>query len=58
MFRGVAGLDLAALGIPTEREYVRRYCERTGRPDADAVQVAGFSCGGTHVRSPRSRRER
>ncbi|GAB4476748.1 MAG: phosphotransferase [Burkholderiaceae bacterium] len=30
-FRGIAGLDLAALGIPREAEYVRRYCERTGR---------------------------
>lgn len=30
-FRGIAGLDHAALGIPTEAEYIRRYCERTGR---------------------------
>ena len=30
-FRGIAGLDLAALGIPTEADYIRRYCERTGR---------------------------
>ena len=30
-FRGIGGLDYAALGIPTEREYVQRYCERTGR---------------------------
>jgi aminoglycoside phosphotransferase (APT) family kinase protein len=30
-FRGIAGLDLAALGIPTEAEYVARYCERTRR---------------------------
>lgn len=29
-FRGIGGLDLAALGIPSEREYVRRYCERVG----------------------------
>lgn len=29
-FRGIAGLDLAALGIPDEAAYVRRYCERTG----------------------------
>jgi len=28
--RGIAGLDLAALGIPGEDEYMRRYCERTG----------------------------
>jgi len=30
-FRGVAGLDFAALGIPTEAEYIRQYEERTGR---------------------------
>ena len=29
-FRGIAGLDLAALGIPSEADYIRRYCERTG----------------------------
>ena len=34
-FRGMAGKDLAALGIPTEREYVERYCARTGRKDID-----------------------
>jgi len=28
--RGLKGLDLAALGIPTEAQYVARYCERTG----------------------------
>jgi aminoglycoside phosphotransferase (APT) family kinase protein len=27
--RGIGGLDHAALGIPPESEYVRRYCERT-----------------------------
>ena len=36
-FRGIAGLDHAALGIPSERDYVRKYCERTGRADADAL---------------------
>ncbi len=30
-FRGIAGLDLAALGIPEEGQFIRRYCERTGR---------------------------
>ncbi len=30
-FRGLAGNDLAALGIPTEAEYVAAYCQRTGR---------------------------
>jgi aminoglycoside phosphotransferase (APT) family kinase protein len=29
-FRGIGGLDHAALGIPVESEYVARYCERTG----------------------------
>ncbi len=29
-FRGIGGLDHAALGIPVESEYVSRYCERTG----------------------------
>lgn len=29
-FRGVNGLDLAELGIPSEAEYITRYCERTG----------------------------
>jgi aminoglycoside phosphotransferase (APT) family kinase protein len=35
-FRGIAGLDHAALGIPSEREYVASYCRRTGRPGIDA----------------------
>jgi len=39
VFRGIGGLDLAALGIPSEREYVRRYCERTSRGDPDAVMA-------------------
>jgi aminoglycoside phosphotransferase (APT) family kinase protein len=30
-FRGIAGLDLAALGIPGESQYIASYCERTGR---------------------------
>jgi aminoglycoside phosphotransferase (APT) family kinase protein len=34
-FRGIAGLDHAALGIPGEREYVERYCRRTGRKGID-----------------------
>jgi aminoglycoside phosphotransferase (APT) family kinase protein len=28
--RGLAGLDLAALGIPSAQAYVERYCERAG----------------------------
>jgi aminoglycoside phosphotransferase (APT) family kinase protein len=38
-FRGIGGLDLASLGIPSERDYVHRYCERTGRADPDAVMA-------------------
>ncbi len=36
-FRGIGGLDHAALGIPSEQDYVRRYCERTGRADPGAL---------------------
>ncbi len=39
VFRGIGGLDHAALGIPSEREYVRRYCARTGRSSPDAVMA-------------------
>jgi aminoglycoside phosphotransferase (APT) family kinase protein len=35
-FRGIGGLDLAALGIPDEPSYIRSYCERTGRIAAGA----------------------
>jgi aminoglycoside phosphotransferase (APT) family kinase protein len=34
-FRGIAGLDLKALGIPGESEYVAKYCNRTGRKAID-----------------------
>jgi aminoglycoside phosphotransferase (APT) family kinase protein len=37
--RGIGGIDIAALGIPSERQYVQRYAERTGRGDADAVMA-------------------
>src|SRR5476649_2277730 len=30
-FRGIAGLDLPALGIPTQQQYIARYAERTGK---------------------------
>jgi len=33
MYYGVEDLDQAALGIPSEQDYVRRYCERVGRRD-------------------------
>ena len=29
-FRGIGGLDIATLGIPSEAEYIAKYCERTG----------------------------
>ena len=35
-FRGLAGVDLSALGIPTLEAYIARYCERTGRADGIA----------------------
>jgi aminoglycoside phosphotransferase (APT) family kinase protein len=31
LFRGLAGADLAALGIPGEADYVAEYCRRTGQ---------------------------
>jgi aminoglycoside phosphotransferase (APT) family kinase protein len=34
IYKGLTGLDLDALGIPTMEEYIRAYCERTGRRDA------------------------
>ncbi len=34
-FRGIAGLDLPGLGIPTEEAYVATYCRRTGRDRID-----------------------
>jgi aminoglycoside phosphotransferase (APT) family kinase protein len=42
LFRGLAGVGLAALGIPTEEEYVAAYSERTGRggsPDWEFYMV-------------------
>jgi aminoglycoside phosphotransferase (APT) family kinase protein len=37
MGRGIGGVDIASLGIPSEAQYVQRYCERTGRGDAVAL---------------------
>jgi aminoglycoside phosphotransferase (APT) family kinase protein len=31
LFRGLAGVDFAALGIPSEAEYIADYCRQTGR---------------------------
>lgn len=38
-FRGIGGLDVAALGIPTEAEYIARYCERTGFATPEQLQA-------------------
>jgi aminoglycoside phosphotransferase (APT) family kinase protein len=37
-FRGLGGLDLEALGIPSESQYVAAYCKRTGRALVDPRQ--------------------
>src|SRR5438045_2473693 len=49
LFRGLAGVDFAALGIPDERAYVAAYCRRTGRgsvpgavPDGEFYMVYGL----------------
>ena len=42
LFTGLNGLDLAALGIPSETDYVAAYCRRTGRdhlPNVDYLMV-------------------
>jgi aminoglycoside phosphotransferase (APT) family kinase protein len=42
IFTGLAGLDLPALGIPSEEDYVAAYCRRTGRdgiPSFDYLMV-------------------
>jgi len=36
--RGLAGLDLAGLGIPSLDAYVERYCERVGMPRPSATE--------------------
>jgi aminoglycoside phosphotransferase (APT) family kinase protein len=37
--RGIGGLDHAALGIPSEDAYMRRYCERTGLATVDELKA-------------------
>jgi len=37
--RGIAGQDLAALGIPDEDSYIRSYCERTGIATPEALRA-------------------
>jgi aminoglycoside phosphotransferase (APT) family kinase protein len=38
-FRGIGGVDVASLGIPTEEEYIRLYCERTQLTTPDALKA-------------------
>jgi aminoglycoside phosphotransferase (APT) family kinase protein len=37
-FRGIGGVDVESLGIPTEGEYIRMYCDRTGFTTPQALQ--------------------
>lgn len=37
-FRGLGGVDVASLGIPTEDAYVAKYCERTGLTTPEALR--------------------
>jgi aminoglycoside phosphotransferase (APT) family kinase protein len=39
MGRGIGGLDIASLGIPSERDYVDLYAKRTGITDLDRVRA-------------------
>ena len=39
MGRGIAGMDIAALGIPDEDSYIRLYCERTGITTPEALRA-------------------
>ena len=36
LFRGLGGVEVQSLGIPTEHEYVAAYCRRTGRQGIDS----------------------
>ena len=38
-FRGIGGLDFAALGIPQEDEYIRMYCDRTGLAEPQQLKA-------------------
>ena len=38
-FRGIAGIDFAALGIPTQDQYIAMYCKTTGR---DGIRDVDF----------------
>jgi len=41
--RGLAGFDVAALGIPSESTYLQRYLQRTGRGDTSSVSAADWN---------------
>ena len=38
-FRGIGGLDVASLGIPSEADYIARYCERTRLATPSALKA-------------------
>jgi aminoglycoside phosphotransferase (APT) family kinase protein len=38
-FRGIGGLDLASLGIPSEAAYIQSYCDRTGLATPDELRA-------------------
>ncbi len=42
-YGGLLGADLDGLGIPSEQDYVARYCERTGRADGITPFHLAFS---------------
>lgn len=39
IFRGLGEIDIAELGIPSESDYIRSYCEKTGIFSYEAVQA-------------------
>jgi aminoglycoside phosphotransferase (APT) family kinase protein len=44
MYYGIEGLDHAALGIPSQDQYVRRYCQRTERAAGITNFHLAFAC--------------
>jgi len=44
MYYGIADLDHAALGIPSQDAYVARYCARTGRTEGITPFHLAFAC--------------
>jgi aminoglycoside phosphotransferase (APT) family kinase protein len=38
-FRGIAGIDVEALGIPTQTDYIRMYCENTQLTSPDVLKA-------------------